>query len=153
MKNIWHKAIDMPPVWLLAFMIAVYFQKQVWNPLGFDAGFANFLGWVLILAGLAIFGWAFLQFRSHKTSVVPRNTPKAFIAAGPYKYSRNPIYLADAIVLLGFALIQGSATGILLVPVFTRIILIRFINGEEAGLKAAFPEEFAAFCSKTRRWI
>lgn len=153
MKTLWEKAIDMPPVWLAWFLVLIYFQVRFWNPLGFETGSTNGFGWLLILSGLLVMVWAFLQFQGHKTSVVPRNIPRSFIAKGPYRFSRNPIYLADAMVLLGFAFIQGSAIGIALVPVFMCLIHIRFIKGEEEGLKRAFPEEFAAFCARTRRWV
>jgi len=153
MEKLKVKTFDIPPVWLVIFMVAVYFQTGFWNPFGFDNSFASLVGWLLIVFGFVIFGWASLQFHSHKTSIIPRQLPKSFIAQGPYKYSRNPIYFADAIILLGFALIQGSIIGILLVPVFSRLIARRFIIGEEAGLKAEFPEEFAPYCTKTRRWI
>jgi protein-S-isoprenylcysteine O-methyltransferase Ste14 len=153
MKNLWNKAIDMPPVWTVLFIVVIYFQTRIWNPLGFDGAWATWLGWLEIAGGLAIFAWAFMQFRSHKTSIVPRNVPKAFIAKGPYRFSRNPIYLADAMIVLGFALLSGSLIGVALVPVLMWVIRVRFIKGEEAGLRAAFPEEFAAFCKETRRWF
>jgi protein-S-isoprenylcysteine O-methyltransferase Ste14 len=153
MVYLWRNVIDMPPVWLLAFMAAVWGQARIWNPLGFDATLTLWLGWEFIIAGLALALWAAFYFLSHKTSVVPRNTPKAMISDGPYRISRNPIYLADAMILLGFALLQGSPVGILTVPVFMAIIWTRFIKGEEAGLRATFPEEFDAYTTRTRRWL
>ncbi|MFT4999281.1 MAG: protein-S-isoprenylcysteine O-methyltransferase Ste14 [Planctomycetota bacterium] len=153
MKNLWNKLIDMPPVWLVFFMIIAYVQTRVFNPLGFTSSGTNLAGWILIVLGFIVFGWSIALFRSHDTSIKPRNTPSAFIAQGPYKFSRNPIYLADAAILLGFILLQGSIIGIILVPIFMRVITVRFIVGEEAGLIVLFPDEFADFCRKTRRWI
>ncbi len=147
------KAIDLPPVWLLLFLVILNLQSRLWNPFEFGGSVANTLGWLLVLVGFGLMGWAALQFIRHKTSVVPRNVPKAFIAKGPYRFSRNPIYLADAAVLAGVALLLGSLVGLVLVPVFMRVIAKRFIEGEEAGLAAAFPEDFANFCLKTRRWL
>ena len=153
MEKLWNKVIDMPPSWLVIFMLAVWFQTRLWNPFGFDSAAAFWLGWALILGALGFGIVAILQFRRHRTSVIPRNTPSAIITTGPFAISRNPIYLADALILFGFSLIQGSVIGILSVGAFMALIRARFIDGEEAGLKAEFPEEFAQWSARTRRWI
>jgi protein-S-isoprenylcysteine O-methyltransferase Ste14 len=93
------------------------------------------------------------MFLRHKTSVVPKRTPKSIIKTGPYQYSRNPIYLADAIVLFGFILTVGSVISFILIPLFLWVISARFINGEEAEIRAAFGQEFEDYCKQTRRWV
>lgn len=153
MKYLWKNFIDMPPVWLLIFILIVWGQSRFWNPYEFAGFGAAVLGWGLIVIGFVLAGWAFRQFKAHKTSIIPRNTPSAMIARGPYRFSRNPIYLADALFLCGFALLMGSVIGLILVVVFIRLIEIRFIKGEEAGLAAEFPDDFAKMRQNTRRWI
>ncbi len=153
MKYNLKNALDLPPVWLLLFMLVVWRVSLIWNPLGFDSRAAGWIGWVLIALGLGLMIWAFTQFLSHKTSVVPRNIPSTLIARGPYRFSRNPIYLADALVLLGFSLLMGSGIGIILVPVFMRVIEIRFIMSEEAGIWATYPDTADQFFAATRRWL
>jgi len=153
LKYLWKHVFDMPPSWLVLFIVIVWQQSRLWNPLAYGGTVIDRLGWALIVLGLLIMVWAFLQFLSHKTSIVPRNIPNAFIAAGSYKFSRNPIYLADTLVLFGFTLLMGSVIGLLLVPVFMWVIFTRFIQGEEAGLRATYPEAFETFCATTRRWL
>lgn len=153
MNRLWKSAIDMPPTWLVAFLLLVWAQTKLWNPAYFGGEAAQILGWGLICIGLGVMVWSFLQFRKMKTSIVPRNTPSAFIAGGPYQFSRNPIYLADALVLLGFSLLFGSLIGIGLTIVFMAVIQIRFIHGEEAGLRGAFPKEAETYFARTRRWL
>jgi len=143
----------MPPSWLVLFLVITYFQSRWFNPLGFESAWSRLAGWGLVLIGLLLMFWAAAQFLRHKTSVVPRRIPDALIARGPYRISRNPIYLADATVLLGFALIMGSLIGVILVPIYMKLIEIRFIRGEERGLATQFPAEFAAFAARTRRWL
>lgn len=145
--------LDLPPVWLLFFMGLVYLQSRIWNPLSYGSGFSTAFGWVLIAAGLALTLWAALHFRAHKTSIVPGNIPRSIITGGPYKFSRNPIYLADALMLLGVVLLFDSMLGAILVPAFVMVINKRFIEGEEAGLRAAFPDEADGFFGATRRWL
>jgi len=153
MKRFIHHWLDMPPLWMLLFLAVIWRQSLIWNPLGFDNGLIRGAGWGLILAALALMGWASVQFVVKRTSIVPRNRPKALIAEGPYRISRNPIYLADAMVVLGFALVMGSAIGVILVPVFMWIIQRRFILGEEAGLRTAYPDQSQPYFTATRRWL
>lgn len=153
MKYIWKNVIDMPPAWLVIFVVITWLQKRYFPVFPFHAPLATTLGWALIAIGIGISLWSIIQFRDHKTSVIPRQVPSALIAAGPYRFSRNPIYLADAIVLAGVALLYGTLIGLVLVAVFMRLIEVRFIRGEEAGLQKQFPDNFKAFFAKTRRWL
>jgi len=152
-KRLWVSVIDLPPVWMLGFLAVIWAQAKLWNPFDFQNPNATLAGWVLIVLAVLLSGWAALQFLIKRTSIVPRNKPSALIAEGPYRLSRNPIYLADAMIILGWALLMGSAIGLILVPVFMGVITTRFIIGEEAGLKAAHPDSQAAFFRKTRRWL
>ena len=153
LKYIRKSILDLPPSWLALFLVITWLQVRWFNPFGYDTPLINYVGWGLIGLGVALMFWALMQFLALKTTVVPRNIPSAFIAKGPYRFSRNPIYLADTLVLLGFVLLVGSALGVVLVPVFMALIYHRFIKGEEAGLQAAFPEEYRAFAARTRRWL
>lgn len=96
---------------------------------------------------------AFVEFRRAATTVIPRQDPSSLITGGVYRWSRNPIYLADVLILLGFVLIWGRALGFVLVPVLAVLLDRRFILGEEARLRAAFGEKFDAYAQQARRWI
>ena len=153
MQNIWKNVIDMPPVWLLIFMALTWGQIAVYNPGAYDNALADLSGWALIAGGLLLAFGCFRSFRRHATSIVPRNTPSELIITGPYRFSRNPIYLADAMILLGFVLLLGSVLGLALVAIFMMLIQTRFIIGEEMGMRAEFGEVFDHYCLTTRRWL
>lgn len=85
--------------------------------------------------------------------MIPRQTPSALITTGIFRLSRNPIYLADLLILAGFSLIWGKPLGLVLVPVLAWILFARFIQGEEARLRAMFGAEFEAYAARTRRWL
>lgn len=153
MTEIWNKYFDWPPVWLLIFMGAAKLQAFIWNPFSYQSSFTTILGWGLVWAGLALVGLSFVLFLKHKTSVVPKRTPDSIITVGPYKYSRNPIYLADAIILIGYVLALGSLLGFILVPLFAMVIQNRFIDGEEARIRIEFGDAYDDYCKQTRRWI
>ena len=142
---------ESPPTWLLL-MIALAALQARYLPL-IDAGRpGRIAGTVLIVGGLFIFTAALLQFRRHRTTVMPRETPVAMIDTGIYRLSRNPIYLADALFLAGAAL-WWDAASLLLVPLFVMIITRRFILGEESGLRAVFGAAFDRYAAQTRRWL
>jgi protein-S-isoprenylcysteine O-methyltransferase Ste14 len=133
-------------------MIALAALQARYLPL-VDAGRpGRIAGTVLIVGGLFIFISALLQFRRHRTTVMPRETPVAMIDSGIYRLSRNPIYLADTLFLAGAAL-WWDAASLLLVPLFVMIITRRFILGEESGLRAVFGATFDRYAAQTRRWL
>lgn len=142
---------ESPPTWLLLMITLAALQSR-YLPL-IDAGRpGRIAGTVLIVGGLFIFTAALLQFRRHRTTVMPRETPVALIDTGIYRLSRNPIYLADALFLAGAAL-WWDAASLLLVPLFVMIITRRFILGEESGLRAVFGAAFDRYAAQTRRWL
>lgn len=140
--------IDLPPVWLLAAVIVAW----VWRwPAAWDGAF--WPGAVCLSLAAGLFAGAAVEFLRARTSIIPRRDPSALISGGIYRVSRNPIYLADLLVLAGAALIWGSVPGLVLVPVLGWLLEKRFIRGEEERLGAAFGDDYRAFMVRTRRWI
>jgi protein-S-isoprenylcysteine O-methyltransferase Ste14 len=143
--------LDTPPVWLLA-MIALAWAQAQWLPLLPAPGWQRVVGLGFIIAGVVLFVKAAVEFRRHRTSIVPRETPRALLTSGPFARTRNPIYLADALILLGLILCWDLAA-LPLVPAFILLISRRFIAGEEAGCAAAFGPAWEAYAARVRRWL
>lgn len=138
--------IDYPPIWLLACVFAAWtFQGPL--PELFWPGVI-----LLILAGWTTIA-ALVAFKRAKTTILPHQEPAALITDGIYQYSRNPIYLADVMILLGLSLIWGSALGLLLTPALVLVLDKRFIQPEEARLAAAFGSAFEQYRARVRKWI
>ena len=146
------KMIDIPPVWLLGFAVLVWWADAL-MPMATGSDGLVALGTGLVTAGCVLIGVAALQFWQHKTTIIPHLEAASLITNGVFARSRNPIYLADAIILAGLALRWDFAPGLLLVPVFMWLIQARFIHAEEARLRAAFGEAFTQYAEKTRRWL
>lgn len=144
--------IDLPPLWLALFAGLAWAQATA-LPVGGFGAWGGPAGAALILAGIATMAAAFVEFRRHRTSVVPHQTPRALITTGIYRLSRNPIYLADALILAGLCLRWDAVPSLLLVPVFMGVVTARFIRPEEARLAAGFGPAFAAWAEGTRRWL
>lgn len=147
------QAIDIPPVWLLGMMGVGWLQSVVLPGLTYEVLVAQLVGAGLAAVGVALMVWSVAAFRAHRTSVVPHQTPARIITTGPFRFTRNPIYLGDAAVLAGAVLWWGAWPSLLLIPLFVWIIGRRFIAPEEARLKESFAAEFADFAKKSPRWL
>jgi protein-S-isoprenylcysteine O-methyltransferase Ste14 len=97
--------------------------------------------------------WAFSLFRRNKTGVVPFSESTAVVTAGPYRFTRNPMYLGMAGMLLGIAFYLGSLTPLLGPLVFVLVITYRFIVHEEAHMERAMGAAYLAYKAKVRRWL
>lgn len=147
------KMLDLPPVWTAA-GLALMAGLASWIPvLRLDRWFLDAAGWLVIAMALALMVWAARAVMVRGTPIMPRREPSALVIDGPFRCSRNPIYLADLMILAGAALILGALTPPIVLPLFVLVINRRFIAGEERALAAAFGETFAAFRRRTRRWV
>ena len=142
---------DLPPVWA-AGTLGLQWAATEWVPLVRLGRLADGLGWVSVVAGLALAVWAALWFRRKRTTIEPRETPSTLIVEGPFRINRNPIYAGMALVLLGAGLVLGALSAVLLAIAFPIVVTRRFILGEEDALRAAFGEEADAYLARTRRW-
>jgi len=112
------------------------------------------VGIVVLVAGFLWSAWAFLTFRQHRAEIRPASTEHpAFVTSGPFRWSRNPMYLGSLGVAVGAALISG--TGLMwLVPVvlflLQNFVIIPF---EERSMQRTFGEEYDAYRARVRRWI
>jgi len=103
--------------------------------------------------GILLVVMAAMEFRRHKTSIVPHETPERLIQSGIFRRSRNPIYLGDALILAGLILRWDAVLALPLIPVFVWVIEKRFVIPEEDRMRRKFRMDFARYCEKTRRWL
>ncbi len=142
-----------PPFWLLiavVLMTVLHFvvPLRVLVPMPFSLS-----GIVFLLTGLSIFGWASRTIFRAKTTIIPFRESSSLVTDGPFRVSRNPIYLAMVLALLGLATLYGSFTPFIVVPAFAMIIDRVFIVAEERMLQTTFDDDYEAYCRRVRRWI
>lgn len=141
----------LPQAWLVPFVLAGLALGRIF-PMGpFPA--LRGAGIFLVLAGLALMAWAARTMLSARTTVMPGRRPDALVTSGPFRFSRNPIYLGDLIVLAGLMLALDAPLGLVMVPGFGRLLAQRFIGPEEEMASAAFGTEYADYKARVRRWI
>ncbi len=146
------KRIDVPPVWLLVTLVVAWLIADASQELSLGA-WAGLAGWILLVVGVALILAAALEFRKARTTIMPHETPDTIVTSGVYRFSRNPIYLGDALILVGICMIWDAPLALLTVPVFAFLIQRRFILPEERRLQDGFPSAWEAWSTVTRRWI
>lgn len=110
-------------------------------------------GLVLIALALALAAWCFGLFRRAGTNVPTHKPAMAIVSTGPYRLSRNPIYVALTTLSVGIALWANSYWMLgLLVPTFV-IMNIGVIDREERYLAAKFGDEYLSYKARVRRWL
>ena len=110
-------------------------------------------GGLLIIIGIVVVVWAARLFQRVGTAIKPFETSSALVTDGPYRYSRNPMYLGMVFVLVGVGLVLGTISPFLVVPLFLWLIQQRFIQFEEAALEGTFGSAYTEYKRRVRRWL
>jgi protein-S-isoprenylcysteine O-methyltransferase Ste14 len=109
----------------------------------------------LLLAGLVCMFVAVASFVVARTTINPMQPARAshLITTGIYRVSRNPIYVADVLLLAAWAVWLGSALNLALIAAFIWYIQRFQIMPEERALTKLFGQNYTAYCSRVRRWL
>jgi protein-S-isoprenylcysteine O-methyltransferase Ste14 len=106
-------------------------------------------------AGALVEGAGAVSFVRARTSVNPLDPcgASALVESGMYRFTRNPMYVGDLLLLVGWAVFLSNALAFLLVPVFV-LYMDRFqIGPEERALADLFGERYAEYRGRVRRWV
>lgn len=142
-----------PPV-LLILTIALGFGLQQMFAFGPGrTGAGMVAGLALIALALMLDVWASFTFTRARTTILPHRGSAALVSSGPFRFSRNPIYLGNLMILTGVGFVAGSLWHIVLVPILALAVFHLAIKREEAHLRARFPQDWADYSASVRRWI
>ena len=132
--------------WLIDFYI---------NQTRFDFTYRNTLFYIILSLAALVIVIGGLQFRLAKTTVNPLvpHEASALVTSGIYRYSRNPMYVGFALVLLAWAIYLGNYLLLLLLAIFIWHITMVQIIPEEKALIKKFGQQFTDYMQHTRRWL
>jgi len=110
-------------------------------------------GAVIFSAGAAIAGWGWLTFREARTTTVPGEVSSRFVIWGPYRFTRNPMYVGLVVAYVGEALILRQIWPLLLLPLVVAYVNWVVIPVEEGKLTEVFGDKYRNYQARTRRWL
>jgi protein-S-isoprenylcysteine O-methyltransferase Ste14 len=148
--------VSVPPTvpfaagFLLAWWVHTRAPLYVWS--GGD-GALSLAGGLLIAAGVAVFLWALRVFFLALTGIMLQRPATMLMKAGPYRWSRNPQYVAFVAIYLGASLALNTLWPLLPLAAVLAIVDAQVIEREERYLHATFGPAYEAYCRQVRRWI
>lgn len=146
-----------PPPLIFGIGLGVGLAADWLSPSGLDGIMTSAtrygIGAALAAVAIVIAVFAFMQFRKARTHVEPWKPTTAIIADGLYRITRNPLYIASALLYAGIAVAAGSGWAlVMLVPVML-VIEFGVVRREEAYLEAKFGDTYRAYKEQVRRWF
>lgn len=110
-------------------------------------------GGLMALAALLLDLWALRTLWASHTTAMPHRCASRLVTDGPFRYTRNPIYLGYTLITIAFGLITGNAWFFVTAIVAAVVTTLIAIRCEEMHLLARFGIDFERYCKRTRRWI
>jgi protein-S-isoprenylcysteine O-methyltransferase Ste14 len=141
-----------PPLVVLGAMVIGAVLETIWPTALVPPPLAA-LGVVLVLLAVALFRLSLRQFRAAGTSVRGNVPTTAIVRTGPYRLSRNPIYVSFMLLQLGIALWAGSVWVLAMLLPAAALIACVVVPREERYLASRFGGEYAEYRRSVRRWL
>jgi protein-S-isoprenylcysteine O-methyltransferase Ste14 len=145
-----------PPLIFLAPLVLAFVVDQRWKwAIASRAGMGLMaIGVIGIGLAVALGLSAVAIFRQHQTTILPAGrSSRAIVQRGPYRFTRNPMYVAMTTAYIGAALLMNSIWPLLVLPVAVLTIDRYVIPREERYLRRKFGDEYAAYARRVRRWL
>src|SRR5258706_9980449 len=113
----------------------------------------NVIGVAPLALGVAMAVIGAGQFKRAGTNIKPFTESSTLVTDGVFRYSRNPMYVGMILALLGIAVLLGSVTPLIVIPLFAWLIAVRFVAVEERLMTAQFGTEYLTYQARVRRWF
>ena len=149
-----HAGVVVPPplIYVAFFLVGMGLQRYV--PVArLPVGTGRVLGAALVLSCLMLTTWSFRRFWASGTSIVPIRPTTALVIDGPYRFTRNPMYLGLLLLYIGVACWFGLVWPLFLAPVLVWVVGVSVIGPEERYLTRKFGDEYRRYHAHVRRWL
>jgi len=146
--------VPVPWVFVLTYLVGVALEFTRHSALSPKAAHQSTIaGAVLFIVGAVIAGWGLVIFRRARTTTVPGRVSAKLVIWGPYRFTRNPMYVGLTLAYLGEAGLMRQIWPVLVLPLMLAYLNWTVIPVEEAKLKEVFPDDYDQYRSRVRRWI
>jgi protein-S-isoprenylcysteine O-methyltransferase Ste14 len=147
--------IPVPWVFVLSFLVSLI--PQIVFPIHLHSHgvifFIKIVGVSLFVIGALFAGWSLIIFHKANTTTTPGEISKKLIISGPYRFSRNPMYISLTLAYLGEAGFLIQTWPLVILPFTLAYINWVVIPIEENLLKSEFKDDYENYCTRVRRWI
>jgi protein-S-isoprenylcysteine O-methyltransferase Ste14 len=144
-----------PLLFVLPLLIGTQLERLVPLSVRWDGPSTVMLvgGWAMIALGIAAAGSAVGLFVRRWTTIVPHGRANVLVSTGPFRWSRNPMYVGLTILYLGVCALSRSPWCLALLPVPLLILQRIVIPMEEQSMLAVFGTDYDAYSRRVRRWL
>lgn len=146
------QVLVLPPVLFAGGFVLALLCQRLWEPRHLDV-FGQGLGVIFAASGVLLLAWAIQEFKKAGTNFQCDQPVTALVTSGPYRYSRNPIYIALNLIYLGLGLLIDNLWVLLLWPFMLILLYYGIVLREEAFLQQKFGTVYTTYCHKVGRWI
>ncbi len=148
----------LPPIWFAIFLVAglaLHFLVPASHVFHVSLPYVSVIGGAVILClGFFLPQWASKIFAEEKTEILPTSaTNRVLVIRGPYRFSRNPMYLGMTVMLVGITIMLGTVPMFVSAALFFALMNFVFIPFEEEKMRRQFKDAFTDYTSRVRRWL
>ena len=151
-----HRVRFQPPLLFAALFGGGLLLHVIWPLELVGTGFSTALriiGAVLLAGSLLLIGAALTTLRAAHTPINPNLPPAQLVTTGPFRWSRNPVYLSFCLALAGLGLVLANGWLLLAPAVAVPLLTWGVIGREEAKLRAHYGDEYGRYAARVRRWL
>ncbi len=142
-----------PPIFMVLWAISSFALQRLWPIELPDPAPVVWSGAVLIVAGALLMGWTQIVFSKHGTAVAHSRPTTALVTDGPFRFTRNPIYLAMLMIFAGLAAAYGNGWALVMTVLFMLALIRYTIRREEDYLAEKFGTDYTRYRESVRRWL
>jgi protein-S-isoprenylcysteine O-methyltransferase Ste14 len=142
-----------PPLLFLGLALIAIALGIVWPLPLMPASMQIMGGGILIVMAASLMGAALSRFKRARTQVATWKPSSALVTTGPYRLTRNPIYVAFLLAFLGLACALDNVWFAVLWPILALVLDLGIVRREERYLEAKFGEAYRTYCRSVRRWF
>jgi protein-S-isoprenylcysteine O-methyltransferase Ste14 len=142
-----------PLAWVLAVLAGLALNWLMPLPFLPAAVSAGWLGAIVFAPALALVAWAISTMTRAGSNVSTRLPTTTIVETGPYRFTRNPIYLGMVLGLIGLVIAINSLWLLMVLVPFALVIRYGVITREEAYLERKFGDVYRRYCARVRRWL
>jgi protein-S-isoprenylcysteine O-methyltransferase Ste14 len=142
-----------PLIYVVAFLLGQRLQSSLPLPLLLPKTLRTFLSGALLGIGITTATLAVREIKSAGTNVQPQQPTTALVVEGPYRFTRNPIYLSMTLIYSGLAILSNALWPLLLLPLPLQLLRRGVIEREEHYLEHKFGERYQRYKESVPRWF